>query len=185
ALLTLQTGGDVRFKPRLIAGVPHKEVEPDELLLDGQQRITSLYQACYAQKPVRTRTAKGTEVERYYYLDIEKAVGVGANIEEAIVGVPAERVTRTDFGRTIERDLSTPEMEFEQNMFPLNQVFDSKDWFFGWRGYWRDRGRDLYELERQFDRTVLERIEDYKMPIIRLDRENSREAICLVFEKVN
>src|SRR5690606_31020042 len=38
---------------------------------------------------------------------------------------------------------------------------------------------------RQFDRTVLERIEDYKMPIIRLDRENSREAICLVFEKVN
>ena len=32
---------------------------------------------------------------------------------------------------------------------------------------------------------MLERIERYKMPIIRLDRKNSREAICLVFEKVN
>ena len=56
ALLTLRAGGDVRFKPRLLAGVPAQDVQPDELLLDGQQRITSLYQSTYADQPVRTRT---------------------------------------------------------------------------------------------------------------------------------
>lgn len=32
---------------------------------------------------------------------------------------------------------------------------------------------------------MIDTIQRYKMPIIRLDRKNSREAICLVFEKVN
>jgi uncharacterized protein with ParB-like and HNH nuclease domain len=44
ALLMLETGSEVRFKPRLLAGVPDKLIEPDELLLDGQQRITYLLQ---------------------------------------------------------------------------------------------------------------------------------------------
>ena len=42
ALLTLETGGAVSFKPRLLEGVPSKEITPTELLLDGHQRITSL-----------------------------------------------------------------------------------------------------------------------------------------------
>ena len=32
---------------------------------------------------------------------------------------------------------------------------------------------------------IIDRIQRYKVPIIRLDKNNSREAICLVFEKVN
>ncbi len=40
ALLTLENGGEVSFKPRLLAGVPQVDVIPKELLLDGQQRIT-------------------------------------------------------------------------------------------------------------------------------------------------
>ena len=70
-------------------------------------------------------------------------------------------------------------------MFPLNLVFDSRDWFYAWRDYCRAHSRDIYDIERQFVLGAIERIERYKMPIIQLDRENSREAICLVFEKVN
>lgn len=185
ALLTLQTGGDIRFMPRLLAGVTAKDVAPDELLLDGQQRITSLYQSTYSDQPVRTRTHRGTEVDRFYYLDIRKALDVGADIEEAIIGVPADRKIRTNFGRVIDLDLSTRNREFEEHMFPLNRVFESKDWFYDWRDYWKLRGEDVTDLERDFDRGVVDKIVRYKMPLIRLDRSNSREAICLVFEKVN
>ncbi len=185
ALLTLETGSTVTFKPRLLAGVPKKEVEPDELLLDGQQRITSLFQASFSKLPVRTRLRKTVEIERYYFLDIKKAVGNGADIIEAIVGVPADKVVRTNFGKDIEQDLSTPEKEYEQDMFPLNRAFDSRNWFYGWRDYWKPHSRDIIDLEREFYANVLEKIERYKMPIIRLDRKNTREAICLVFEKVN
>lgn len=185
ALLTLETGSEVEFKPRLLAGVPTKDIHPDELLLDGQQRITSLYQATFSKQPVRTRTPQGKEVNRFYYLDIKKAVDGGADIEETIIGVPADRVSRRDFGREIVLDLSTPDKEFEHDVFPLNHVFDSRNWFYDWRDYWKARGRDVSDLERDFDRELVDRIERYKMPIIRLDRKNSREAICLVFEKVN
>src|ERR1035441_9318371 len=47
ALMSLKTGGQVNFKPRPVEGAPDelKNVLPDFLLLDGQQRMTSLYQA--------------------------------------------------------------------------------------------------------------------------------------------
>jgi hypothetical protein len=185
ALLTLAAGGPVNFQPRLLEGVPPKDIQPDELLLDGQQRMTSLYQATYSKQPVRTRTAKGLEVDRFYYLDIKLAVSNSADIEDAIIGVPGDRIIRKNFGREIELNLSSPSMEFEHDYFPLNRVFDSRDWFYDWRDHWRAKGRDVSDLERDFDRGVVDRIQRYKMPLIRLDKTNSREAICLVFEKVN
>src|SRR3954454_10486299 len=46
ALMTLDTGGEVDFKPHVIEGAPEsaKLERPLSLLLDGQQRMTSLYQ---------------------------------------------------------------------------------------------------------------------------------------------
>lgn len=185
ALLTLETGGAVKFKPRPLVGAPDRGAKPRELLLDGQQRMTSLYQAMFASTPIRTRTPKGTEIERYYYLDIQKTVAGGSDVEDAIVGVPADRIVRTNFGRDVVLDLSTPLSEYEHDLFPLNRVFDPTDWQFGWLEYWKDRKRDCFEIQKLFFKGVIERIQHYKMPIIRLDKENSREAICLVFEKVN
>lgn len=185
ALLTLETGGSLTFKPRLLEGVADKKVDPAELLLDGQQRITSLFQTMFSKLPVRTRTAKNVEVDRFYYIDIKKAIAPEADIEDAIIGVPADRVARENFGKTIVLDLSNRDLEFERNMFPLNLVFDAKKWFYKWHDYWKAKGCDVYDLERDFDRAILDRILHYKLPIIRLDKANSREAICLVFEKVN
>ena len=185
ALLTLETGGEIEFKPRLLEGVPAKEVRPAELLLDGQQRITSLYQATWSTDPVCTTTTKSTVVKRYYYIDIKKSLTVGVDFEEAILGVPADKVVRRNFGKDVALDLSTQEHEYEHDLFPLNRVFDTKSWFRGWWNYWNARQRDVSGLEKDFDNDVLEQIQHYKMPIIRLDKRNSREAICLVFEKVN
>ncbi len=185
ALLTLQTGGEVRFKPRPLEGAPEVHDEPEVLLLDGQQRMTSLYQATYGRAPVKTKTPKGKLVDRYYYVDIQRALEAGADLGDAVVGVPADRVVRSNFGRDVDLDLSSPEMEYENDHFPLNQAFDSRDWFYGWTDYWRERGRDTRDDERAFVERVLKRIERYEMPLIQLNSSNSREAICLVFEKVN
>lgn len=185
SLLTLETGGAVEFKPRLLAGVPTKEITPLELLLDGQQRMTSLYQSMFSEEPVRTRTPRGTEIERHYFIDIKKSIDGATELSDAIIGVPADKQVRTNFGKTVALDLSTRELEFEQDMFPLNRAFDSRSWFYDWRDYWRTKNRDVSDLDRDFFRGVIESIERYKMPIIRLDKSNSREAICLVFEKVN
>jgi uncharacterized protein with ParB-like and HNH nuclease domain len=75
ALMTLETGGDVDFKPRPVEGAPAtaKDVKPQALLLDGQQRMTSLYQVALRRKVVKTITAKKRPVKRWFYIDIEGA----------------------------------------------------------------------------------------------------------------
>lgn len=185
ALLTLETGGEVRFKPRPIEGAPEEGREPDTLLLDGQQRITSLYQTLVSEAPVRTRKTDEVMVERHYYLDMRRSLAGSGDLEDAVVGVPSDRIARTNFGRDVALDLSSREREFEQAMFPLDRTFDAKGWSFGWYEHWKDRDRDMIDLENRFDHEVLTRIQTYKMPVIRLDRSNGREAICLIFEKVN
>jgi hypothetical protein len=104
---------------------------------------------------------------------------------DAIVAMPADRQRRVNSGRDVEFDLSRPEFEFEHDTFPLNRVFDSEDWYYAWRDQSKASGRDIYEIERAFERGIVDLIARYKMPIIRLDRSNSRDAICLGFEKVN
>ena len=185
ALLTLETGGTVRFQPRRLEGVPETATAPEELLLDGQQRMTSLYQSAYSKLPVKTKSKQNKILHLYYYIDMRKALQNLTDIEVAIVGVPDDRKIRTNFGKDIELDLSTPAAEFEKCMFPMNQVFDSQDWFYGLNDHWQNRDAQIRQLEKTFYQQVLKPIQYYKMPVIRLDKSNSREAICLVFEKVN
>ena len=62
AVMLLQTGGaHVRFKPRPVAGtVGDLDVAPATLILDGQQRLTSLYWALKGRTAVETKDAKGS-----------------------------------------------------------------------------------------------------------------------------
>src|SRR6187431_2285076 len=60
ALMTLETGGPVTFRPRPVEGAPPeaRENKPRYLLLDGQQRITSMYQVILRGQVVETVTAR-------------------------------------------------------------------------------------------------------------------------------
>jgi len=71
-------------------------------------------------------------------------------------------------------------------MFPLNRVFQWNDWYFEWKNYWRENGRGVDDHDPVF-RTegVIDNINKYEVPIIKLKKENERKAICLIFEKVN
>lgn len=188
ALMTLDTGGEVNFKPRPVEGAPAeaKNVSPHSLLLDGQQRMTSLYQVTLRGKVVETVTPKNKKVKRWFYIDIRKALDSATDREEAIVGVPEDRMIRTDFGREVVLDLSTPEGEYAALMYPLTQVFDWDRWQDGFDKRWRgDDHEAMRETFRAFKRQVLENFKSYRVPVISLDRSTSKEAVCVVFEKVN
>ena len=106
--------------------------------------------------------------------------------EEAIVGVPEDRVVRTDFGREVEMDLSTPEREHAELMYPVTRVFDWDHWQDGFDQYWGgDANQSVRDTFRKFKREVLENFKYYRVPVISLDRSTSKEAVCVVFEKVN
>lgn len=188
ALMTLEAGGPVSFKPRTVEGAPpeSKAVVPQSLLLDGQQRMTSLYQVTIRGEVVETVTPKKKKVKRWFYFDIRKALDPSADREEAIVGLPEDRIIRTSFGREISLDLSTAENEYEALMYPVSQVFDWDKWQDGFDKHWKgDPNEHVREEFRAFKRQVLENFKYYRVPVITLDRSTSKEAVCVVFEKVN
>lgn len=188
ALMSLDTGGPVNFKPRPVEGAPPdaKGVSPQSLLLDGQQRMTSLYQVTLRAKVVETVTPKKKKVKRWFYIDIRKALDPSMDREEAIVGLPEDKIERTDFGRGVKSDLSSAHKEYAALMYPVCQVFDWDRWQDGFDNYWRgDQHESVREEFRTFKRQILENFKYYRVPVITLDRSTSKEAVCVVFEKVN
>ncbi|CAG0967355.1 hypothetical protein BURK2_01081 [Burkholderiales bacterium] len=188
ALMTLDTGGEVNFRPRPVEGAAAeaKNVAPHSLLLDGQQRMTSLYQVTLRGKVVETVTPKNKRVKRWFYINIRKALDPTTDREEAIVGVPEDRITRTDFGREVVLNLSTATGEYAALMYPVTQVFDWDRWQDGFDHHWRgEEHQAVRDTFRAFKRQVLENFKYYRVPVISLDRSTPKEAVCVVFEKVN
>lgn len=188
AIMRLEYGSEeVRFKYRPIEGVRNPISKPDYLVLDGQQRLTSMYRATCSKEPVETKTDKGKEIKRFYYLDIKKCLDDNEDRYDAILPVPEDRRIKTDFDRKILLDLSAREYEYEHEMFPINIIFDNsarEDWADGYKEY---HGYDKVFRERykNFRTNVIETITGYKLPVITLGRETPREAVCKVFENVN
>jgi hypothetical protein len=191
ALMFLEYGGDtIRFKYRTFTGAIQSP-KPDLLVLDGQQRLTSIYGAMYCQNPVVTQTSKKESIERYYYLDIDKCLAglVDKTVDrmDAIIAVPADRVIRKNFAREIELDLSSKENEYKARMFPLNIVFDRSEaarWRRGYNEYYRNE-TDIVENWDKFETEILDAVFTYKVPVIKLNKDTPKEAVCQVFENVN
>ncbi len=148
--------------------------------------MTSLYQVSIRDRVVQTVTPKKKKVKRWFYLDIRKALDPSTDREDAVVGVPEDRIIKTAFGREEVLDLSSAEREYALLMYPLSQVFDWDRWQDGFDQHWRgDQHEGVRGEFRTFKKQVLENFKYYRVPVIALDRATSKEAVCVVFEKVN
>jgi len=184
AVMMLETGGDARFQSKPIEGVPDQDVQPDKLLLDGQQRLTSLYQALRLKRPIETKDVRNRPIQRLYYIDIEASLDPGVDREEAIIGVGPDGRLKMPLGREYRYDFSTREKEYENKVFPLNNLFEDNQWMMGWWNYW-DQDSEKMDLFLRFKNQVLSAFQGYELPLILLKKETPKEAVCLVFEKVN
>lgn len=182
AVMLLTTGNDqVRFKPRPVEGVSLKDgLEADWLLLDGQQRLTSLTQALTGEGIVRTKDARGQKLDRKYYLDIDLALQGDDRIDEAVRSIPADGMIRSNFGRDIDFDVSTEAQEIEQRFFPLRLLFDQLG-----ASLWLTKLSDVQRTLPAFMAQIIGPVATYDIPAIQLDKTTSKSAVATVFEKVN
>jgi hypothetical protein len=184
SIMLLETGGTARFQIRLVEGVdpaPGANADVENLILDGQQRLTSLTQVLKLAAAVQTKDDKGREVQRLYYIDIEKALVGNSNLDDAFIAVDQTRMLRTNFGRDVVLDLSSQAKEFAAFHFPCNQILNSDNWEEGLMEH--DAAKFARYME--FRKCVLNAFREYHVPVIQLKKETSKEAVCLVFEKVN
>jgi hypothetical protein len=181
--MVLETGGETRFHPRPVEGVDlANDVEPELLVLDGQQRLTSLFQATTYGMVVATQNVRKQPIKRWFYFDMQRALSSAEDREDAIIGVPEDRILRTLTEEKL--NLSTREKEFEQLCFPCEKLFDTFDWQNGYLRYWKfDPAKT--ELFMRFQADILQRFQSYQIPVIKLKKTVKKEAVCHVFEKVN
>lgn len=187
SIMLLQTGNpNVRFKSRLVEGVQlNYPPEPQQFILDGQQRITSLYQALYLDEPVVTRDSRGKEVKRWYYLDIDIATDPDADKDEAVISVPEDKIIKGKGGIVL-ADYSTIEKECEAGMLPVQYLFKS-DKLLKWQNqYFNSKNsQECSEKWTRFMSDIYSAFNNYQVPVITLLNTTPKEAVCQVFENVN
>lgn len=174
-VLLLETGSqEVHFQARPIeATSPPDDQEAEHLVLDGQQRLTSMTQAFTGDGVVKTKD----DGHRRYFIDVAKAVADSTNLADAVVSMPASGKRLTNFNKTVEFDVSTRALELAQGYFPVNLVYDDEamNWLWGFEP----------GLSQKFMNQVLTPMKGYKIPAIELDKATSMDAVTTVFEKVN
>ncbi|MBB5832522.1 GmrSD restriction endonuclease domain-containing protein [Brachybacterium aquaticum] len=191
-IMTLETGGEnIRFKPRPLTGVQLETAakEPELLLLDGQQRMTSMYQALTGDGIVETEDVRHHKLTRRYFIDVEKALGDARSQDEAVLSLPADGVIRENFNRDVRFDVSTPEKQQLEGLMPLSVLFDQQaamPWLFGYMQAKKpDEDVDRTAVMQTFTTKILNPMQQYKIPAIQLKKDIGKDAVATVFEKVN
>jgi len=182
AVMMLQTGsGDVRFKTRTVEGVdPQQETCPEWLVLDGQQRLTALFQALFCPSPVSTKDLRGKPVRRHYHVDINAVLTPGGDREEAIVSLPEDR-RRRNLRAEVVNDYSTTELQCRAELLPLDIVLDTtklSDWMMA---YLQIDDREMHERLQKWNQLqdeILKPIQQYQVPVIQLKKETPKIAVC-------
>jgi hypothetical protein len=179
AVMLLKTGNaQVRFKPRAIESVdlPHG-TEAKFLLLDGQQRLTSLTQALSGDGSVSTKDARGKLLDRRYLIHMDTALSDSHRVDEALISIPSDGVVRSNFGKDVVLDLSDHDRQRAQGYFPLHLLYGD---FMSWILDLEDR-----ELGKAFHERFIKPATTYDIPAIVLDEDTDKAAVATVFEKVN
>ncbi len=185
ALLFLKTDSEhMPFGNRPIAGLPPGSpngVHPEDLVLDGQQRITALHYAFSAPD----RPLRDTSYPYRFFLDLESV----EDLEEAEEAVYS---ARADIGWV--KQLEQREIQYEWKTLPFTEILRWEDWNVGYVKWLfeKDQEAGMEFISGQQDRwsTAVRRIRDARVPVVTLpkvkpdDYRRVRE-ICDVFEKLN
>jgi hypothetical protein len=178
SLLRIKNTEGFFFQPRAIAGAPPLDGHaPSYLILDGQQRLTSLYQALYGVGDHR------------YYVHTQVLIDDG-DLEDAVFYL-RRTVGEKRFG-PIEKQaaalcLPLPVLIAEdEGTHDWQQGFD--EWMDAVLDCRPETGDDRSQLKQQL-RAVrkrwLKNIEDYEFPMVTLADQTAAEAVCTIFETLN
>ena len=143
---------------------------PTYLYLDGQQRLTSLYQAFYGVG------------ENRYYIDLTKVLPDG-ELEEAIF-----------FCKTSDKKVTyyaQPSVQISELILPLSVLKDGMGGYSNWivkvatSAFSSDEGMKLMTKLTKIQDPLIQNLDTYSFPVVTLSGETSADAICTIFETLN
>lgn len=185
AVMMLNAGSEnAKFCSVVLKNVPQSYNKAKRLLLDGQQRLTSLYQTLKFNGAVDTTDIRKKELKRYYYISINEMLKDDID-EDAVVLIANQSKMSKKTGTIEAYDYSTREKECDNDVFPTNLILDFQE-MNAWSQAYTKQFTDPNKVQKwnQFFTKILA-IGSYSIPVISLTEENKKEAVCSVFENVN
>ncbi len=181
SFLLLRTDSDnVPFAVRVLEGIkPSNLLMPEQMILDGQQRLTSLnYVFAAPNIPLRF-----TKYPYRFFLDLRQVTA--KNFENAVISERSDQV-----GDMLERT-----RQFETLVVPFTEIENWNDWLNNYEQWLVERDREYYfhqyfKIDKQAWIEVMDRIRGYQVPTITIpkfnpDNPESLAEVCAIFEKMN
>ena len=184
SLLALDTrNAPMRFRPRPIAGAPEPQEDPGLLLLDGQQRLTTLYHCLQGDGAVDTVDFRSKRIRRTFYVDVALAVGSPVMPDEAVFSVDDDGMVKSHFGPEIPGGLPDRAAAIEHGCLPVADLLweSGTDLLFDMAA---SRPETREDVKRFYDR-IVKPLAAYDIPMIRLSRETAQTGVGSIFAQAN
>ena len=185
AVMLLSVGDKSEFQTRTLVGAPKSEPnrQPESLVLDGQQRLTALYQVLAGKGPVVVRRGRNRQANRHYYIHIPAALGEFGDDADAIVSCGQDMALRLASVDT-PIDLTETNAVYEHHLFPVRKLLDPGLWGVDYIGHW-NQSQESRERFTAFHDLIIDMFRSYRIPVIALGSDTPLDAVCQVFERVN
>ena len=142
------------------------------LVLDGQQRLTSLYQAFYGVGDFR------------FFIDLEKIKD-----DEDLSNEGTFFFLRASRRGVLQKETDIA-VHAAERILPLSVIYGREGGFWKWESDVRKllppEEQNQFEIDiRKLHRTWIQRIEQYQFPVVTLNDSATSEALCTIFETLN
>ncbi len=185
SLLALDTRNeDMRFKPRPIVGAPDTGENPGLLLLDGQQRLTSLYHCLQGTGFVDTVDFRNKRITRRFYVDVAKAVQREVLPQEAVFAVDENGAVSSHFGPKVDGPLTDREVAVAAGVIPVDALLTSEGSSMLFDMAAQSTPEELAQI-KLFNARVATPLNAYDVPMIRLARETPQAGVGSIFAQAN
>lgn len=174
----------LKFRPRPLEGAPTDNVEPGLLLLDGQQRLTTLYQTLCGDGIVNSVDFRKKRARRQYFVDVEKAVSGEFMPDEAVIAVDDKGVVKSHFGPQLAEGLASREQALAAGCLPISALLSDEGTDMLFELYERTDSAGKERI-RRFQNSIVKPLIRYNVPLIRLDRETAQGGIGAIFAQAN
>jgi hypothetical protein len=166
---------DFPFKARKIEGIEDDQVYPKRMVLDGQQRLTSVHYALFGPD----LPLKNTSYPYRFFLDLEKALAT--DWDEAVFSWPTYWHKTGDL-------FEDRQLQYDQRILSFAAVRDWPTW-----QTWRDGYRDFCDdHERDLDRVWMDEVDEivrtflnFQVALVELPQGTPLEMVVEIFERIN
>lgn len=159
---------ELGIQPILGVTKNNEDIKPDSIILDGQQRITSLH---YAVKSPNF-ALKGSKIPVYYYINFNHFFNKDS--KEGVIEIHTKKITKED--------------SFKLMLFPLYELEKYSEWVDEFEDFMLSQTEDqdkVRKIRRIIDKKLRHIWDGFEIPYISLPESMELFQVTDIFENIN